>query len=493
MTFKWPWQYDFPPFFTLQPTLATREKQLETWASLVIDYAQHNKIFTLDVAEVANSELFYNQKLNRRLSPEGIRAVFDYLEQKKHVEWIDIVKTRCHIYWRRPDEWAALIYAWAVSNGLLNTPCTLYEIAHGDDTVQESFYGLEKDVLRVSSSCNNTVLCLVCLIARIYLASIYRQLWLLFLLNPTSRTVWTVLPLLLVIQMLPRFSTKRGLTLCMKYGALRHEFVIGKPWGSRISATAGYVYALRPTPELWTRSLPRRTQILYTPDCSLILQLLDARPGSVICESGTGSGSLSHAIAMAVAPTGHLYTHDIEESRTRNVEQEFREHGLADVTTAVVLNVCTDGFFVTNACDGVFLDVPAPWEAIPHAAGAISRTRGGRLVSFSPCIEQVQRACDIMRQVGFVQVETVEIVHRTYKVVELARQSLAEFDASGDSAAIQGTRSGNDRARKRKLEEETTEDPPVPQTPGRSTAIVYPFSQPTHTGYLTHATMLPRD
>lgn len=66
-----------------------------------------------------------------------------------------------------------------------------------------------------------------------------------------------------------------------------------------------------------------------------------------------------------------------------------QEHGLADVTTAVVQNVCTDGFFVTNACDGVFLDVPAPWEAIPHAAGAISRTRGGRLVSFSPCIEQV--------------------------------------------------------------------------------------------------------
>lgn len=147
MTFKWPWQYDFPPFFTLQRTLVTREKQLETWASLVIDYTQHNKIYTIDVAEVANSELFYNQKLNRRLSSEGIRAVFEYLEQKKHIEWLDVGKTRCHIYWRRPDEWAALIYTWAVSNGLLNTPCTLYEIAHGDDTVQESFYGLEKDVL----------------------------------------------------------------------------------------------------------------------------------------------------------------------------------------------------------------------------------------------------------------------------------------------------------------------------------------------------------
>ncbi|VDO28565.1 unnamed protein product [Haemonchus placei] len=518
--------------FSLQPTLATREKQLETWASLVIDYAQHNKIFTLDVAEVANSELFYNQKLNRRLSPEGIRAVFDYLEQKKHVEWIDIVKTRCHIYWRRPDEWAALIYAWAVSNGLLNTPCTLYEIAHGDDTVQESFYGLEKDVLVKAlrslelqrraqlmnigteseglSHCQN----LSCEYLSSIMAVVFAQPNKSDSLdsstsapcNPNAPSFFKYSELIEegdTVIIYVTFDTthaiiaKRGLTLCMKYGALRHEFVIGKPWGSRISATAGYVYALRPTPELWTRSLPRRTQILYTPDCSLILQLLDARPGSVICESGTGSGSLSHAIAMAVAPTGHLYTHDIEESRTRNVEQEFREHGLADVTTAVVLNVCTDGFFVTNACDGVFLDVPAPWEAIPHAAGAISRTRGGRLVSFSPCIEQVQRACDIMRQVGFVQVETVEIVHRTYKVSGANFLMFHIPKLFGIRIGILLSKCGRTMVlvdTKRDLNMRTlSRDSPVPQTPGRSTAIVYPFSQPTHTGYLTHATMLPRD
>ncbi|CAI4224115.1 unnamed protein product [Auanema sp. JU1783] len=147
MTFKWPWQYDFPPFFTLQQTLVTREKQLEAWSQLVTDYAQYNKIHTLDVQDASNTELFCNQKLNRRLNREGVRAVFDYLEHKKHVEWLDPGKTRCHIYWKRPDEWASLIYDWAVSNGFLNTPCTLYEIAHGDDTANESFYGLEKEVL----------------------------------------------------------------------------------------------------------------------------------------------------------------------------------------------------------------------------------------------------------------------------------------------------------------------------------------------------------
>ena len=44
----------------------------------------------------------------------------------------------------------------------------------------------------------------------------------------------------------------------------------------------------------------------------------------MICESGTGSGSLSHAIALTVAPSGHLYTHDIDETRTSKVQEEFQ-------------------------------------------------------------------------------------------------------------------------------------------------------------------------
>jgi hypothetical protein len=34
----------------------------------------------------------------------------------------------------------------------------------------------------------------------------------------------------------------------MKNGALRHEFLVGKRYGTKISATGGSVYALRPYP-----------------------------------------------------------------------------------------------------------------------------------------------------------------------------------------------------------------------------------------------------
>ncbi|MFH4973895.1 hypothetical protein AB6A40_000604 [Gnathostoma spinigerum] len=287
-------------------------------------------------------------------------------------------------------------------------------------------------------------------------------------------------------------TVKRGERLNMRYGTLKHDFLIGKRYGSRVSATAGYVYVLRPSADLWTRTLPRRTQILYSPDSSLILLLLDIKPGSVICESGTGSGSLSHALAVAVAPTGHVYTHDIDEPRVRQVEEEFKKHGLSDVTTCINQDVCEDGFFVTNACDGVFLDLPAPWLAIKHAKVALSRSRGGRLVSFSPCVEQVLKVCEELRRLGFVQVSTVELVPKMHKVVELRNDSLRQFNTVASNTEEEAG------GKRRRIENngsepcsETISDVVEGSKNAHFSFLPYPLTQPTHTGYLTSATLLP--
>ena len=76
-----------------------------------------------------------------------------------------------------------------------------------------------------------------------------------------------------------------------------------------------WVAVLHPTPELWTLALPHRTQILYTADISLVCLQLELRPGSVVLECGTGSGSMSHAIARTIAPSGHLYTFEFHQQR----------------------------------------------------------------------------------------------------------------------------------------------------------------------------------
>ena len=156
-----------------------------------------------------------------------------------------------------------------------------------------------------------------------------------------------------------------------KYGSLKAVDLVGKRYGTKVQLSCGYGYALQPTPELWTKCLPHRTQILYGTDISMILLQLELKPGSVVVESGTGSGSLSHSIARTVSPAGQLYTFDFHQERAERAQTEFKEHGLENIITVQHRDVCSDGFEIVDKADAVFLDLPHPWEVISHAKLAI--------------------------------------------------------------------------------------------------------------------------
>jgi tRNA (adenine57-N1/adenine58-N1)-methyltransferase len=113
----------------------------------------------------------------------------------------------------------------------------------------------------------------------------------------------------------------------------------------------GFIYLLTPTPELWTLNLPHRTQILYSPDISFISFMLELKPGVQMIESGTGSGSFSHAILRTIAPLGHLYTFEYHQERALKAKEEFEMHGLSEFVSVECRNVCQDGFNLTNAVE----------------------------------------------------------------------------------------------------------------------------------------------
>ncbi|XP_075767608.1 vacuolar protein-sorting-associated protein 25 isoform X1 [Pelodiscus sinensis] len=137
MSFEWPWQYRFPPFFTLQPNVDTRQKQMTAWCSLVLSYCRLNKLYTMTVLEAQESPLFNNRKLQRKLPMESIQVVLEELRKKGNLEWLDKNKSTFLIMWRRPEEWGKLIYQWVSKNGLTNSVFTLYELSNGDDTANE--------------------------------------------------------------------------------------------------------------------------------------------------------------------------------------------------------------------------------------------------------------------------------------------------------------------------------------------------------------------
>lgn len=255
------------------------------------------------------------------------------------------------------------------------------------------------------------------------------------------------------------------------YGALKCGELIGKCYGTKISLSKGWGYVLQPTPELWTITLPHRTQIVYTADISMIILQLEIQPGSIVIESGTGSGSLSHALIRTVKPHGHLYTFDFHEKRVETVSEEFKSHGLEKYVTVKQQDVCADGFGsdLDDKADAVFLDLPDPWLAIPHAVKSLKKT-GSRLCSFSPCIEQVQKSCEKLSILGFQDIQTMEVLQNQYSVqtrnLPVMNLECLKYEKDGGES---------------KQEKQTL----------KVTTLIPPVSQPGHTGYLTFATLPP--
>lgn len=159
------------------------------------------------------------------------------------------------------------------------------------------------------------------------------------------------------------------------YGVIKVKDIIGMPYGSRLQLSKGWVYILQPNAPLWTHIVPHRTQIIYTPDISMILFQLEIKPGSVVVEAGTGSGCLSHFFCRAISPYGHLHTYDFHQKRMEIARKEFEEHDLGSLVTVYYRDVCESGFGpeVEEKVDAVFLDLPSPHEAIAHATKTFKR------------------------------------------------------------------------------------------------------------------------
>jgi len=66
------------------------------------------------------------------------------------------------------------------------------------------------------------------------------------------------------------------------------------------------------------------------------------------------------------------------------------------------------------AAHAIFLDLPEPWNAIPHAAHTLKPN--GRICSYSPCMEQTQRTVLTMKQYGFHSTKTIEVRLREHYV-----------------------------------------------------------------------------
>ncbi|OQR94646.1 tRNA (adenine-N(1)-)-methyltransferase catalytic subunit [Achlya hypogyna] len=278
---------------------------------------------------------------------------------------------------------------------------------------------------------------------------------------PSSVSMWAGKPIVEVGDLVILYETHNSVTYAFmekdavyqnRHGAFHHNDMIGHRYGTKVYSrmSKGYIYILSPTPELWSKALRHRTQIVFTLDASAILFNTHCGPGKIVVESGTGSGALTTSFARAIQPSGHVYTFEFNATRAQVAKEEFAANGLNKVATVECRDACEQGFpeHLDGKVDVVFLDLPCPWKAVGHAKRVLKT--GGAFASYSPCMEQVQKTCDALRIDGFDRIRTIETRLMTY-TARYVSMPVPDFGANATIAQVDAA-TGEKRKRGEKPE-----------------------------------------
>ncbi len=165
-------------------------------------------------------------------------------------------------------------------------------------------------------------------------------------------------------------------------GFVAHAEMIGRAEGTTVRSTRGSEYrVLRPTLEDVVVEMPRGAQVIYPKDLAPICILADIGPGVRVFESGVGSGALSMTmLRWGASIVGYEVREDFANRARTNVREFLGEAALDDFR--VELRDTYEGIDPADAGDGfdrVVLDLPEPWQVVPHAEKAC-----GRAASSSP-------------------------------------------------------------------------------------------------------------
>ncbi len=201
-----------------------------------------------------------------------------------------------------------------------------------------------------------------------------------------------------------KFETHRGVLL--------HDDLIGKPWGTQVFSHMGSpFFLLQPSLADLLNELPRATQILYPKDIGFILVTMGVGPGKKVIEAGTGSGSMTIALAYMIGAEGRVHSYEIKPDAQNLAKKNLERVGLASRVDFKLRDI-QGGFDETDA-DALFLDLPNPFDYIPQVRAALKP--GGFLCSLLPTVNQVEKLLVALRREHFAFIEVCEVLVRYYQ------------------------------------------------------------------------------
>lgn len=213
-------------------------------------------------------------------------------------------------------------------------------------------------------------------------------------------------------------------------GVIDPSILVGKKYGKQLNIGNKQFWILTPSLQDKLQGLKRKAQIILPRDAAHIVMNCSIESGNKVLEAGMGSGSLTIALANAIAPNGKVISYDKRE--------DFIEHAMKNLKTAKLDSyISTKIKDVTKGInekelDAIILDIPDPWKAVPHAWKALKP--GGYLCSYSPLISQVEQTVKEIEKHSFIEVKTLENIQREMIVSE--RGTRPSFDMLGHTGYL---------------------------------------------------------
>jgi len=201
-------------------------------------------------------------------------------------------------------------------------------------------------------------------------------------------------------------------------GIVDHDQLIGSPEGCTVETRAGaqsvtsrgHYLALRPTLADVVLKMPRGAQVIYPKDLGAILLAADIFPGAWVLEAGVGSGALSMTLLRAGA---QVVAYEIRPDFALTAQRNVTEMLGPDMPFDVQERDIYEGISETGL-DRVVLDLPEPWQVVPHAERALAP--GGILLAYLPTINQTAELREALVRSRFGMEETSELLRRTWHV-----------------------------------------------------------------------------
>jgi tRNA (adenine57-N1/adenine58-N1)-methyltransferase len=197
-------------------------------------------------------------------------------------------------------------------------------------------------------------------------------------------------------------------------GVIKHDDLIGIPWGSEIQSHLGTShYIIEPSLRDLLLHIRRRSQIVFPKDIGYILLRLSVGPGQTIIEAGTGSGALTTAFAWIVGQEGKVISYDRREDLQKVARQNLQRVGLED-RVEFRLSDISEGFDEKDI-EALFLDLPSPHQFLAQVRGALSNS--GKFGAILPTTNQVSALIESLEKHDFDLIDVCETYLRFYKPV----------------------------------------------------------------------------